>query len=309
MSRLIDKRQRMAYHNDTMEDATLIALSMFGACGVRKSPRISALKALTPLSCPRLPACTHLRGTGGLKATVRRVREALLQYRYVCRTDVKSYYSSINHDKRFDQPAACVRDRNVMTLLVKYMRRTAEYGGTFRDIARRIAGGCWPSPLMGAFHLRAMDAVMTTHHAKCFCIRSMDYILILAPLRGKLRRAIATMNRQLEALGLTKHTDKTTIRPLARGFDFPGDQFDPAGSSLPVVARSHHQEKLTRLYERYHRQLRAGRSGWIGRSTILRTFDRAQAYLNPRPTLTSHDDITRVLGAYQRRFTAWPKEG
>ena len=42
------------------------------------------------------------------------------------------------------------------------------------------------------------------------------------------------------------------------------------------------RSKLTRLYEQYHRQLRAYRSGWIGRSTILREAqDGAQAYLKP----------------------------
>ena len=57
-------------------------------------------------------------------------------------------------------------------------------------------------------------------------------------------------------------------------------------------------------------QLRAYRSGWIGRSTILREAkDPAQAYLNPRPSITSHEDITRLLEAYQRRFTAWASGG
>jgi RNA-directed DNA polymerase len=55
--------------------------------------------------------------------------------------------------------------------------------------------------------------------------------------------------------------------------------------------------------------LRAYRSGFIRRSTILRTHDGAQAYLNPRPSITSHDDITRLLEAYQRRFTSWASGG
>lgn len=273
----------------------------------------AVLKALTARLAhvlPSSPACTHLRGHGGLKATIRRVREALPQYRHVCRTDVKSYYASIDHDKLLDQLAPYVPDRNVMNLLVQYMRRTEEYGGTFRDITRGIPGGCTLSPLMGAFHLHAMDVAMTTRHTKCFYIRYMDDILILAPSRWRLRRAIAAMNQQLEALGLTQHPDKTTIGPLARGFDFLGYQFDPAGLSLSVVTRSRYQEKLTRLYERYHRQLRAYRSGWVGQSTILREAkDPAQAYLNPRPSITSHEDITRLLEAYQRRFTAWAQGG
>ena len=43
---------------------------------------------------PQSAACTHLRGNGGLKGTLRRVQRALGQHHYVFRTDVKSYYAS-----------------------------------------------------------------------------------------------------------------------------------------------------------------------------------------------------------------------
>ena len=57
-------------------------------------------------------------------------------------------------------------------------------------------------------------------------------------------------------------------------------------------------------------QLRAYRSGCTGRSTILREAkDPAQAYLNPRPSIASHEDITRLLEAYLKRFTAWSRGG
>ena len=84
----------------------------------------AVLKARLAHILPSLPACTHLRGHGGLKATVRRVRKASPQHRYVCRTDVKSYYASIDHDKLLDQLTPYVSARNVMNLLAQYMRRT-----------------------------------------------------------------------------------------------------------------------------------------------------------------------------------------
>jgi RNA-directed DNA polymerase len=151
--------------------------------------------------------------------------------------------------------------------------------------------------------------LVTQKHPRCFYIRYMDDILILTPSRWQLRRAIATMNGVLEELGLEQHPDKTTIGPVARGFDFLGYTYSPAGLGLAEKTIRNHRIKLTRLYERYHRQLRAYRSGWIGRSTILCTHDGAQAYLNPRPVITSHDDITRLLEAYQGRFTAWASGG
>ena len=273
----------------------------------------AVLKVLTARLAHSLPsssACTHLRGNGGLKGTLRRVQRALGQHHYVFRTDVKSYYASIDHYKLMDQLAEHVADRDTLNLLWQYMHRTVEFGGTFREIKRGIPAGCSLSPLIGAFHLHALDVEMTTKHTGCFYIRYMDDILILAPSRWRLRRAIAGVKGHLSTLGLELHPDKTSMGPIARGFDFLGYQHDPTGLRLSHITLQRHQEKLTRLYEQYHRQLRAYRSGWIGRSTILREAkDPAQAYLNPRPSITSHEDITRLLEAYQRRFTAWAQGG
>jgi RNA-directed DNA polymerase len=55
-----------------------------------------------------------------------------------------------------------------------------------------------------------------------FYVRFMDDILVLAPTRWKLRKAVAVVSRGLGALGLEKHPDKTFIGRIARGFDFPG---------------------------------------------------------------------------------------
>ena len=271
------------------------------------------LKTLTEQlshTLPRSPACMHLRGNGGLKGTLRRVQRALGQHHYVFRTDVKSYYASIDHNRLMDQLAEHVTDRDTLNLLWQYMHRTVEFGGTFREIKRGIPAGCSLSPLMGAFHLHALDVEMTTQHAGCFYIRYMDDILILAPSRWRLRRAIAGVKGHLIALDLELHPDKTSMGPIARGFDFLGYQHDPTGLRLSHITLQRHQEKLTRLYEQYHRQLRAYRSGWIGWSTILREAkDPAQAYLNPQPSIASHEDITRLLEAYLRRFTAWASGG
>jgi RNA-directed DNA polymerase len=274
------------------------------------------LKALTLALADILPthdSCTHVAGHGGLKRAVRDVATRKQQdpatARYVCRTDVKSFYASIDHFALLDQLSPFVPDKRVMSLLVQYLRRTHEHGGTFYSVTRGISAGCPLSPLIGAFHLYKLDCLVTQKHPRCFYIRYMDDILILAPSRWQLRRAIATMNGVLEELGLEQHPDKTTIGPVARGFDFLGYTYSPASLGLAEKTISNHRIKLTRLYERYHRQLRAYRSGWIGQSTILRTHDGAQAYLNPRPSITSHDDITRLLEAYQGRFTAWASGG
>ena len=279
----------------------------------RSSQDTALLKSLTEQlsrTLPRSPACMHLRGNGGLKQAICAIQDALPDYRYVFRTDVKSYYASIDHHRLMDQLADHVTDRDSLNLLWQYMRRTVEYGGTFREITCGIPAGCSLSPLIGAFHLHGLDDEITTRHRGCFYIRYMDDILILAPSRWRLRRAIAAVKRHLGDLGLELHPDKTSIGPIARGFDFLGYHHDRSELRLSSVTLKRHQEKLTRLYERYQRYLRAHRKALVGQSTIPRADrDPARAYLKPRPKITSHKDIDQRLGAYKKRFAAWARGG
>lgn len=91
------------------------------------------LKALTLVLAKHLPAsprCTHLKGHGGAKFAVREVRDHLAANRFVLRTDVKSYYASIDHLMLLDQLAVHIADRRVLNLLGQYLRRTSERGGS-----------------------------------------------------------------------------------------------------------------------------------------------------------------------------------
>jgi RNA-directed DNA polymerase len=93
--------------------------------------------------------------------------------------------------------------------------------------------------------------LVTQKHPRCFYIRYMDDILILAPSRWLLRRAIATMNGVLKELGLEPHPDKTTIGPVARGFDVLGYTYSPAGLGLAEKTIRNNRIKLRRLYGQY----------------------------------------------------------
>ncbi len=61
--------------------------------------------------------------------------------RFVLRTDVKSYYASIDHFLLLDQLAEYVKDRHVLNLLGQYLRRTSERGGQFWDYEKGISLG------------------------------------------------------------------------------------------------------------------------------------------------------------------------
>ncbi len=122
-----------------------------------------------------------------------------------------------------DRLAVAIRDPVILNLLCHSTRRTAERGGSFWEYARGISLGCPLSPLIGAFFLEELDRRMSA--TGLFYIRFMDDILVLAPTRWKLRRAVRAVNQALGALRLEKHPDKTVIGRIARGFDCLGYYF------------------------------------------------------------------------------------
>ncbi len=117
-------------------------------------------------------SCTHVKGHGGAKAAVRRVLARLPGNAFVLRTDVKSYYASIDHHLLLDRLAVHIRDKAVLNLIGQYLRRTAERGGAFFDYDKGISLGCPLSPLIGAFFLDDLDRRMA--RSGLFYVRFMD---------------------------------------------------------------------------------------------------------------------------------------
>jgi len=208
------------------------------------------LKAITIVLERHLPLsknCTHVRGHGGGKAAVRRVYEALPANTFVLRTDVKSYYASIDHFVLLDRLQSYIPDRSLLNLLWQYMHRTVTWGGNFTDVEQGISRGCPLSPLIGAFFLHELDLAMS--RLGLFYVRFMDDILVLAPSRWKLRRSVKMLNKVLSSLKLEKHPKKTFIGRIKKGFDFLGYHFGTDGLRIAATSLQHFVDHVIRLYE------------------------------------------------------------
>ena len=80
---------------------------------------------------------------------------------------------------------------------------------------------------MGALYLRPLDEAMEENGL--FYARYMDDWIVIAPSRWKLRKAVAKVNRVLDALLVEQHPDKTFIGRAERGFYFLGYRFTTDG--------------------------------------------------------------------------------
>jgi len=61
----------------------------------------------------------------------------------------------------------------------------------------------------------------------------MDDILVLAPIRWRLRRAVKTLNAGLASLGWEKQHEKLLIGRIEKDFDFLGYRLPPSRFGLP----------------------------------------------------------------------------
>ena len=211
---------------------------------VLKAIAIVLTRHLLPHLSPR---CFHLAGSGGLKGAVGEVARHLPDYDFVFRTDVKGYYASINHYLLMEIVKVYVQDDAVLALLWGYLRRYISHGGEFVDITQGISLGCPLSPFMGALFLKPLDDRMA--ELGCFYVRFMDDWVVLAPTRWKLRKAIKAVNEVMAELQVEKHPDKTFIGRIARGFDFLGYWFSPAGLGVAPKTVLRCLQKISRLYE------------------------------------------------------------
>jgi len=193
------------------------------------------------------PTCIHVTNHGGAKKGVRDVFRNLSPGCHVMKSDVKSYYASIDHMLLFDALTEYVDDRYVLRLLWQYITRSVCYGENYREVTKGISLGCPLSPLMAALFLKPLDTVM--EGTGLFYVRFMDDWIVIAPSRWKLRKAVTKVNDVLNELRLEKHPDKTFIGKATRGFAFLGYFLTPWGISVAEVTWKNMQKRIARLYE------------------------------------------------------------
>jgi len=222
-------------------------------------------------------SCTHIKGHGGLKQTIVQVQQQLKDYDFVCKTDVKQFYESIDQILLMQLVYKAVDNILLRRYLWQIIRRTIDYGGNYREISRGISRGCSISPLLGALYLSACDEAFAG--LPVFYVRYMDDILILSKTRWQNRRVVKVLNRCFEELKVVQHPDKTFIGKIEKGFDFLGYYFSREPLTLARNTVKHHVQCIYRLYEQQIKK----------KATV--------------------EEVALVLGEYIKRWQCWCSAG
>jgi RNA-directed DNA polymerase len=194
------------------------------------------------------PLCTHIEGHGGLKATVSALHAALPDYRYVMKTDVKGYYESIDHTILLKQLDKDIADPFIWRLLVQFVKRTVERGGTFKSITCGLSRVCSLSPIIAAYYLTSLDKQMEGD-PRYFYRRYMDDVIVLAKTRWYLCKAVRTVNQYFNQLKVGQAPDKTFIGKIERKFDFLDYRFGLPELGLADKTMINAENKVRQLYE------------------------------------------------------------
>lgn len=191
--------------------------------------------------------CVHVKGHGGLKSAINLTQNALPSYRFVCKTDVKSFYESIDQHILLEQIDQQIKCKVIKQYLWQVITRVVDKGGNILTCKHGISRGSALSPILGALYLKRLDDAF--EKTDTFYLRYMDDILILSKTRWQNRRAIRQLNECFNELKVSKHPDKTYFGKIESGFDFLGYHFNGKTLSVAHNTRSRYQESIRRLYE------------------------------------------------------------
>lgn len=213
---------------------------------------LKMLTALLEKQLPVHPWCEHVRGLGGGRLSTLRVDRHLREQGapFVCRTDIRGYYATIDKSRLYDQLCRHVSHPVLLNLLWQFLHYSVESGGNVHTPRKGISRGAALSPLLAAFHLYEVDCHFEKQQPRIRYARYMDDFLILAPSGWSLRRAVRDLNRFMEEYGLALRPDKTQPGYTARGIDWMGLWFTQSGMhSIAPHARNKHLLQCRLLYE------------------------------------------------------------
>ena len=123
--------------------------------------------------------CTHVKGRGGAKATVRFAQVMAGQYRYVARFDIRSYYESMDHAELLKLLEDAGINAEGYALVQDYLSLP-----DMKSTGCGMVAGGSISPLLGAVYLtplaRAMEKLQPSHDIRYqrFMVISLENFII-----------------------------------------------------------------------------------------------------------------------------------
>jgi RNA-directed DNA polymerase len=150
---------------------------------------------------------------------------------FIYKTDIYSYYASINHEILIQQIKAIGWPSYFLETVIAYCKRTILRIGPSVHCQRGIPKGGSLSPALGALYLTPLDHAMERwmKRGDCLYARFQDDLILISRKRHALRRMKKEMYEILDELRLTLRPEKTFVGRSNKGFDLLGYHITPQG--------------------------------------------------------------------------------
>jgi hypothetical protein len=149
------------------------------------------------------------KGNGGIPKAIKTVNKLIKTHKYIYRSDVKSFYNSINHNILIEKLESFTTE-NEQKLIAKHLDRIEWQDGEYIEIKQGISKSSPLSPVLGCIYLDELDREMEKLNIKY--LRYADDWIILAKTKYKLRKTVKKCKQILAKLKLEEHPDKTDYR-------------------------------------------------------------------------------------------------
>ena len=135
-------------------------------------------------------ACHHLNGPGVIKNLTHKITDALEtgNYRYIIRTDIKSYYASIDHSLLQQMIHSHFNDQRVVRYVCDWISTPIDRGGWYEQPKKGISIRSSISSFLAALYLKPLDQAFE-HRVGVFYCRYNDDMLILCHTKRQYARA------------------------------------------------------------------------------------------------------------------------
>ena len=169
------------------------------------------------------------------------------EYQFVFKSDVKSYYESMDHNVIMGILKKYIQCEKLLDIFEKFLGHLEDDNANLILMKIEISKGCPLSPLLGVLYLSELDEAMGK--LPVVYRRFMDDWIVLAKSRWTLRKAIKICNQILSRLKVNKHPDKTYIGRVRCGFDFLGFHINAQG--ITDLSKSTKEKMLLKLHKLY----------------------------------------------------------
>lgn len=225
--------------------------------------------------------------------TALRVVDRVLKagYEWVLDADIQAFFDNVDHELLLDALNEEVSDGSVLRLTRMFLESGVQVeGAEVEPTERGTPQGSPLSPLLANIYLHRLDAAL--EESGFGLVRYADDFVIITKSRERAEEALKLVKRELSALKLQLHPEKTRIVAIDEGFEFLGYRYfrDGKGVLQKVVG-----EKAVRRFREAVRKRTPRHAGQKRRKATHCTLKRLQR--NPQ--------LRRIIEELNRYLTGW----